>query len=259
MQDTLKNSDYIGSFMEKKILGVLGGMGPAASARFYTMLTDFTFAGSDGEHMRILIRSYPDIPDRTEFILGKSKESPLREMWRGELELAASGAQVIALPCNTAEYFYNDLQSLCPVPIISAVKASAEAAAARKIKRLGIMATEGSVKARVYQNTLESLGIDWVIPNANEQQVITDIIYGRVKRNLPVDKNLICRIADGLLSRGCDAIVLGCTELSLIPMDDCFQKYNFIDSLAALAEKCVLTCGYSLSPKGMSLHKQRGC
>ncbi len=245
--------------MEKKVLGVLGGMGPAASARFYTLLTDFTHAERDGEHMRILIRSYPDIPDRTEFILGKSNESPLREMWQGALELAASGAQVIALPCNTAEYFYNDIQSLCPVPIISAVQASAEAAAARKIKRLGIMATAGSVKAQVYQNALEAMGIEWALPDDDEQHVITDTIYGRLKRNLSVDKSSFCRIADSFLERGCDSIVLGCTELSLIPMGESFQKYNFIDSLSALAEKCVLTCGYNLNSKGMSIHKQRGC
>jgi aspartate/glutamate racemase len=121
--------------MQKKILGVLGGMGPAASARFYALLTEFTAAEKDSDHMEILLHSLPTIPDRTEFILGRSKSSPLPMMESAVLRLAQNGAQIIALPCNTAEYFYSPLKAICPVPILRAAKESARIAKVRGVKK----------------------------------------------------------------------------------------------------------------------------
>ena len=234
--------------MQKKILGVLGGMGPAASARFYSMLTEFTLAEDDGAHMEILLHSLPQIPDRTDFILGKSALSPMPAMRTSVLRLAEAGAGLIAVPCNTAEFFHGGLQALCPVPILRTAYESARFAAMRRVKKLGIIATEGTVKAGIYEKHLTALGVGFALPSAEMQAEISSLIYGSIKKSLPCDESVLLRAARELKKEGCDAAVLGCTELSLVPIQS--EHEFFIDSLAVLAARCVALCGYPLSEKG---------
>ena len=153
-------------------MGVLGGMGPAASARFYALLTEFTKAERDSEHMEILIHSLPTIPDRTDFILSKSRLSPLPSISRAILSLASHGAEIIAVPCNTAEFFYEELAAKTPVPILRTAYTACRFAAARGVKKLGILATEGTVRAEIYAKYLTSLGIDFALPSEKSQKSI---------------------------------------------------------------------------------------
>ena len=230
--------------MAKKVLGILGGMGPAASARFYTLLTQFTKAASDGEHMKILLASATDIPDRTAFILGKSGDNPLPKMQKAAKELVGAGAELIAVPCNTAEYFHTDLQKACPVSVLRTAYISAEFAAEHGGRKLGIMATEGTVCAKIYQKAAARLGLASAAPCAHTQKALNELIYSQIKKNLPPCKDIFLYAAEELALCGCDAIVLGCTELSLVPLDKTDKKYNFIDSLEVLAKKCIELCGY---------------
>ena len=234
--------------MEKKILGVLGGMGPAASARFLALITEFTDAKREQEHMDILLHSIPSIPDRTDFILGISTCSPLPKMKKAVCELTSAGAQIIAIPCNTAEYFHSELQSSCPVPILRTAYESAAFAAKKGLKRLGIMATEGTVCSGIYQNHLGCFGIDAFIPERGMQAKINDLIYKRIKKSLAPDECIAEKAEAYFRKNGCDAAVLGCTELSLLPGVE--ENRFFIDSLSVLAAVCVRKCGYPLSTKG---------
>ena len=167
--------------MQKKILGVLGGMGPAASARFSRLLTEFTLAENDGGHMETLLHSLPQIPDRTDFILGRSLISPLPAMSTAVLRLAEAGVGLIAVPCNTAEFFHSGLQALCPVPILRTAYESAHFAAVRGVKKLGIIATEGTVKAGIYEKHLTALGVGFDLPSVEMQAEISSLIYWRIK------------------------------------------------------------------------------
>ncbi len=232
--------------MNKKVLGVLGGMGPAASAHFYTMLTKFTKASCDGEHMKIFLFSATDIPDRTAFILGKSAESPLPKMRAAAETLVLAGAEIIAVPCNTAEYFHADLQKNCPVPVLRTAHESAAFSAALGVRKLGIMATEGTVRARIYHRALAEFGIIPATPSARGQEKLNGIIYSSVKKSRPPDKADFRAVADELLAKGSEAIVLGCTELSLVKLDENDKKYSFIDSLEVLAKKSISICGYEV-------------
>ena len=92
-----------------KTLGILGGLGPAASVYFYQLITEHTKAARDQDHLDIVLVSKASIPDRTEFILGKSPDSPLPSMAEGVRSLAQAGAELIAVPCNTAHYFYDEI------------------------------------------------------------------------------------------------------------------------------------------------------
>lgn len=233
--------------MQKKLLGVIGGMGPAASARFYSLITGFTKANGDSSHMAIALLSLPEIPDRTDFILGRSKASPLPQMQEAALCLAALGAKAIAVPCNTAEYFHKELQASCPVPILRTAYESASFAAKAGVKKLGILATEGTLKAGIYQNYLSALGVDFALPSEELQKKISELIYLKIKRAHEPESGLLPLAVRELRASGCDAAVLGCTELSLLPATE--TRDFFIDSLAVLAAKCVTLCGYTLSER----------
>jgi aspartate racemase len=233
--------------MKKKILGVLGGMGPAAGARLISLITEFTAAEQEQEHIEIMLHSLPSIPDRTDFILGKSPRSPLPKMKSAILALFEAGAEIIAVPCNTAEYFHSELQAQCPVPILRTAYESAKFAASRRVKKLGIIATEGTVYSEIYQNHLRLLGVDFCIPEKTMQSEITSLIYSGIKKSLPVETDILQSFENELRKKGCDAAVLGCTELSLLPLKD---KGFFIDSLSVLAAVCVNACGYTLNDKG---------
>lgn len=234
--------------MSKKTLGVLGGMGPAASARFYSLLTEFTKATCDSEHMEILLHSFPQIPDRTAFILGKCTQSPLPEMSAAIAGIISCGADIIAIPCNTAEYFHAELQAVCPVPILRTAYLSARFACLRGVKKLGILATDGTVSAGIYQEHLKKLGVGFALPCEKTQSKISELIYAYVKGSITTDNRELLRAAIELREKGCDAAVLGCTELSLIPRGT--EEKFFIDSLSVLAAACVSLCGYPLSAKG---------
>ncbi|MBQ7290327.1 MAG: amino acid racemase [Clostridia bacterium] len=235
--------------MDKKTLGILGGMGPAASAHFYTLLTQLTKAEHDFEHMKIILCSAPNIPDRTEYILRNSADNPLHEMEQAAKTLVRAGAELIAVPCNTAEYFHTDLQKLCPVPILRTVHETCAYAAASGVQKLGIMATNGTVKAEIYQKELLAFGIDFAVPSEHGQNLLHNIIYNGIKKARCFEKAVFFAVADELRSQGCDAIALGCTELSLISPNEKARDYNFIDSLEVLAKRSIQLCGYELREK----------
>ena len=106
-------------------LGILGGLGPIATAYFMELLIQMTKAERDQDHLQMLIYNMPQIPDRTAYILGKSEENPADEMIRLGKQLAAQGADCIAIPCITAHYFYEELSREIPVPVLHGIQKTA--------------------------------------------------------------------------------------------------------------------------------------
>lgn len=229
--------------MRAKTLGILGGLGPAASVYFYHIITAHTKAQKDQDHLNIVLISGADIPDRSEFILGKSDRSPLPLMKEDVLKLASIGAQIIAIPCNTAHYFFDELSAVSPVPVLNIVRETVSLAKKSGAKKLGILATTGTIAARAYQEACHDADIAFEIPDERAQAALMDIIYGDIKKAETPDMPRFLAIADDLMARGCDAIVLGCTELSLIAESEDLATYPFIDSLLVLAARSILACG----------------
>ncbi len=226
-----------------KTLGILGGLGPAASVYFYQMITEHTFALRDQDHLDIVLISGAGIPDRSDFILGKSGQSPLPLMKEDVLKLARAGADLIAIPCNTAHYFFDELEKISPVPVLNIVKETVKLAKEAGIHKLGILATTGTVVAGSYQRACSDIGIDYLLPFDESQEVLMNIIYQSIKTANTPDTDKFLEIVTELYAGGCDAVVLGCTELSLIPQTAAFESYRFIDSLLVLARKSILECG----------------
>ena len=233
-----------------KTLGVLGGLGPAASVYFYRLLTEHTAAVCDQEHLNIVLISNAEIPDRSEYIMGKSDRSPLPAMQQSVARLVAAGAEIIAIPCNTAHYFFNEIARTSPVPVLNIVRETVAAAAKHGVRRLGILATSGTVLAGAYPQAAKEHGIECIMPDVEEQRALMSLIYGSIKTAGTPDLDGFYRIADTLLQGGCDAIVLGCTELSLIPKDARYEQYPFIDSLLVLAARAITAC--EKKPTGFS-------
>lgn len=224
------------------LLGVLGGLGPMSTVYFCELLTAHTKAACDADHIDMIVSSRASTPDRTAFILGKSQNDPLPVMQEETERLCRAGADFIVIPCNTAHYFYEGLQKTCPVPIVNIIEETVLHLKNRGVTSFGLLATEGTVGAGAYQRVADPLGVRCNVPTADEQAVITDMIYGSIKQNKPVDQKAFLKVANALLSRGCETLVLGCTELSLLkkslPDNECF-----VDSLEVLAHRTILLCG----------------
>ena len=226
-----------------KTLGILGGLGPAASVYFYQLITQHTEALCDQDHLDIILISKASIPDRTDYILGKSAESPLPAMMEGVKKLAEAGAQLIAIPCNTAHYFYDEIEKLSSVPVLNIVKETVFLAQKAGIRKLGIMATAGTVLSGTYQKVCASYGVESVLPCEASQQTLMDIIYKDIKTAKNPDMNAFLAVASELYKNGAEAIVLGCTELSLIQGLENYPAFRFIDSLHVLAFRAIQMCG----------------
>ena len=136
---------------KKPLLGILGGLGPMTSAYFYELITAHTDARRDQDHIDIVLSSRASTPDRTDYILGKNKASPLPYMMEDALRLEAYGANVIVIPCNTAHYFIDEVRRSVHVPVPSIIEETAEYIKQCGYQKAGIMATAGTVASGSYQ------------------------------------------------------------------------------------------------------------
>jgi aspartate racemase len=230
-----------------KLLGILGGLGPMATVYFYEMLTAHTKADTDQEHIDIIISSRATTPDRTAYILGTSDASPIPALVEETKRLTDAGASLIVMPCNTAHYFYEELEKVCLVPMLNIVNETVRFCSERGMKRIGILATEGTIRSGTYSSVCEQYGIEAAIPSEASQGIINEIIYGQIKKGISPDVASFLKVCDGLGE--CDTFILGCTELSLL------KKYGlpegrFTDSLEVLAYSTIKSC--KKTPVGFS-------
>lgn len=227
---------------KSKLLGVLGGLGPMATVYFYELLTALTDAKSDQEHIDMVISSRATTPDRTAFILGESDTNPIDAMIEDSKKLVAFGAELIAIPCNTAHYFYDQLAAAVDVPILNIVEESVAHLKHEGVKRFGLLATDGTVRSGTYQKYCEAHDIICVTPGPEYQELVTEIIYGQIKRGKRADMTMFRKIEQHMRELGCERLILGCTELSLIKRDEGLDGY-YTDSLECLALATIRACG----------------
>lgn len=233
--------------MEEKTLGVLGGIGPLATIYFADLVVKMTDAKSDQEHIAMVILNHGSIPDRTNYILDNTKPNPLPVMIADAKKLQAADCDYIVIPCNTAHYFYDEIQKNVNVPIVNIIEETVKYAIkiVPDLKTLGVLATEGTIKSEAYRKVTDKYGVECKIPDAEDQQSLMNIIYGEVKAGKDVDIFEFMRIVGNMRKQGCEAIVLGCTELSIINKDFELTKKDskIIDSMEVLARRSIELCG----------------
>lgn len=230
------------SISKRPLLGILGGLGPMSSAYFYELVCAHTKASCDQEHIDIILSSRASTPDRTAYITGQSSESPLPYMIEDARRLEVYGADAILIPCNTAHYFIDEVRRSVKIPVPSIIEETSRLIKLSGYKKAGIMATLGTVKSGSYQEKLTALDLDWAVPDEKYQNYMHDLIYGDVKSGGQIDFDKFYAVVDHLIGKGCDKMILGCTELSLIHREIGADQ-RLVDSLEVLSHKAITLCG----------------
>ena len=235
---------------ERKVLGILGGMGPLATVDLYKKIVLLTAADNDNAHIHTLIDSDTDIADRTAAILSGGKD-PLPELLKARDNLIRAGAECLIMPCNTAHYYLEALREGCPVPFLSMLDSAAEAAAAAYPgKTAVILATRGTLATGLYRRALEKAGVPFFEPSEEEKDVLMHLIYDIVKASRPLDEGtpLFREVLRSLKARGADYFLLGCTELPILAME-VPEEGPFIDATTELAKAAIRACGYEIEER----------
>ena len=241
--------------MDKKILGILGGMGPAATVDLYGKIVAMTEASCDAEHIRTIIDSNTQIPDRTAAILSGGT-NPVPAMESALENLKKCGAEVVIIPCNTAHYFLPALQQKAEqeragIRFLSMIEATAGACADLNPKTAAILATKGTLESGIYQKSLDAHGVTYIVPDHEGRDVLMDVIYNGVKAGaepgqyLPGFRKLLERMG----TQGADYFILACTELpiafrELSHAEISAAKFAAIDPTEVLAAAAIAACGY---------------
>ena len=236
----------------RPLLGVIGGLGPMATAVFLERIVRFTDARTDQEHIDIAIRHCPSIPDRTEYILGRSDENPLPQILREAQILRDQGAGCIAIPCITAHSFHDQIEQACALPVIDTVSLTAKVLLDSGVSKAAVWATEGTMHVGLFQAALSRCGIGPVVPDPAVQQIVTDCIYRDIKSGREPDRNELRRAEEAMWAQGADAIILGCTELSVAAQQLSFGP-GYLDALDVLTKAAVESCGANVRREYQSL------
>lgn len=223
------------------MIGVLGGMGPLATADFMVRLARLAKAERDQDHCRTLVYSNPRIPDRSAALLGQGA-SPLAGMIDGLGVLERSGADVIAIPCNTAHFWLRELASATAVPILSIIDAVGAELRRRGVHhgRVGLLATLGLTQSDVYQRGLEPSGYDVVTPVDEDREAVEGALRAVKAGHVEAAREPLVRAIRDLSRRDVQAVILGCTELPIaLPEETAPCGTPLIDSTRCLAELCL--------------------
>lgn len=230
--------------MSEKIIGILGGMGPAATVDLFTKIVERTKVKKDQDHLRILIDNNPKIPDRTLAIRGKAP-SPLPELVRSAKILEDAGAGFIVIPCVTAHYYYDSLQKRIKIPILHVVEETVKYIE-KKMKgmgKIGLIATEGTIHTGLFQKAFSNNAMELILPTPEVQRKwVMEAIYGKkgIKAIGPSEhsKRLIRKASDSLIKQGAQAIIAGCTEVPLV-LKGGDLPVPVIDPISVLASRAV--------------------
>jgi aspartate racemase len=224
-----------------KILGVLGGMGPLASAQFMVRLTLLTPATRDQDHIPTVLWSDPRVPDRTVGRLSGGAD-PLPWLLRGIEGLQQAGCAAIAIPCNTAHGWYDTMRDAARVPILHIVDAAAVELERLGIRRgrIGVMGTQATLAMRLYQDRLGALGWDCIEPSDEEMSYLVSPAIALVKANRVVDAYApLAEVVSSLSGRGAASVVLGCTEIPLGIQAGPEPNTPVVDTIDALARAAI--------------------
>lgn len=223
-----------------KTIGVLGGMGPEATNQFLTWITALTPAQKDQDHIPVLCYNNSQIPDRTSAILNGAP-SPLAELIRSAQVLERAGAELLAMPCNTAHYFYDELVQHVKVPFPHLLHEAVSAARAvcPGGRRLGLLATAGTVRSGIYRGPAADQGFELVVPDEREQAEWVGPAIAAIKQaDKAQARTLLRNAAERLIQRGAEVLVAGCTEIPLV-LTASDASVPLVDPAEALARRSI--------------------
>jgi aspartate racemase len=220
----------------------MGGMGPAASALFYRMTVEHTKARCDQEHMDMIILSHASMPDRTEALLAGRRAELLALLLTDARLLERCGADAVAIPCNTSHALADEIAAGINIPLINmpedAARECADRFASRGGAKIAVLATDGTVRAGIYQRALKNHGLSPWLPSAETQELVMSLIYDGVKNGGEISRGDICVIERVALDAGCDAALMACTEMSVIKERFALPDF-YIDAMLTLVKSVI--------------------
>ncbi len=227
--------------------GIIGGMGPAATCDLMMKIIENTDAADDQHNIHLLVDQNTDVPDRTAAIL-KGGADPMPELVKSARRLEAAGADFLCMSCNTAHYFHERLSKEVSIPILNMPAESAKELKRRGVRKVGLLATDGTIQTGVYHKYLKAEGIEVVVPEGENQATVMTLIYGCVKKNVPTKDypaDAVAKTVADLRARGAEAYLLACTELP-IAFARLGYKDGFVDPTLVLARAVVREAGAPL-------------
>lgn len=240
--DRWPQNEYVHWPRDEKIIGVLG-LAPLATADFFTLCCK-RHLDKDWQHPRIIVDSNPKIPSRGRFLqLGEADPVPF--MQDTIRRLIEQGAQIIAIPCNTAHIFYNryapDIINEYPdIQIPNIIEISIQLITKLSPQMVLILASNSVIKYELYQKRLKNYGINYVIPDFSQQKSIACAI--ELVKQYKINNQIRKKLQDIIFASGADCVILGCTELSILFENTIFhnhQSIRFINSNQELANWCI--------------------
>ena len=223
--------------VERKVVGVLGGMGPEATVDFMSKVIALTPGTKDQDHIRMLVDHDPTVPNRQAAILGDG-EDPGPALAAMAKRLEAAGADFLVIPCNTAYAFEQSIMDAVDIPLVSIIEETI-AAVPKGRRTVGLLATDGCLRAGVYQRALEQRGLDGVEPSGEDLDELMQAVYaikaGDTGQGVA---DVMRRLAIALVDKGAEAVIAGCTEIPLV-LDESQLDVPLLSSTDILAEKTV--------------------
>lgn len=223
----------------RRLIGVLGGMGPAATIDFMAKVLMLTPANIDQDHVPLLVHHVPQIPDRSAAIICGT-DAPFLPMVAGLTKLERAGAQVLAIPCNTAHFWFDRLAAACSVPLLHIADTVSDMMSEMQPspRVVGLMATASTIDAGLYQARLAAGPVRLMLPDAAIQDLVTRSIAAVKTGQHDLAHSLAGEAGQRLLDRGADHLLLACTELPLALVASPLLSLC-IDSTKALAQACI--------------------
>lgn len=234
-------------------LGIVGGIGPAATVDFMQKIVRHTAAERDQDHIRVIVDHNPQIPDRTANLVANGTD-PTLALYSACKRLEANGASAVAMPCNTAHAYVERIQPNLATPIVNMLTETVRhiATHCQGHDTVGLLATSGTIASRVYHDAVRGSPFDVIVPDDAHQAEVMDAIYGSrgIKAGYTDGRcrqSLLMALAH-LVRRGASVVILGCTELPLVlpehaAFDVAGRTVVLIDPTAILARRCVALAG----------------
>lgn len=198
-----------------KVIGILGGMGPAATVDLFDKIVKLVPAQRDQDHPRVIIDSNSQIPSRVEFLAGVGP-TPIPALVDSARTLERAGADLIAVPCNTAHLFHREIQAAVTIPVLHMMAETGRALVGLEppVRRAGLLATTGTIVAGLYHQAMD--GVEILVPEIPDQEQIMECLMEIKAGKFRRARTVIRRAARGLVARGAQAVIAGCTEVPLV-------------------------------------------
>lgn len=231
----------------RRNLGVLGGMGPAATALFMAEVAAHTLARVDQDHVNIIALSHATLPDRTRALRAGEDSDMASLLVQDAQELELAGAEVLAVPCNTAHAWLDVIQSAVGIPCLNMVDVTALRVAQRcHGQKVGVLSTKGTRDALLYDSALERHGLEACYPSRQGQEALDALIYDYLKQGTlqgDLTDALFAEACSNVRQQGCELAILACTELSVYRTHARGLPLPSVDALVELARASIETCG----------------